>query len=172
MRRKQLLVMAGVALAIVVLLILASVPEFAHRFAPPVGDDEAARLSYALRWLLVPALCLLAGIGAMANRRFFSDDAMDGTRTPANRSLEINLRYNQNTLEQAALVAVAWTGLALELPHDRLGLIGALAIIFALARALFWAGYQIAPWARAIGFGLTFYPTALALLWLSWRAIA
>jgi hypothetical protein len=171
MRRKQLLVLIGMALAVAVLLGLASVPEIAHRVAPPQDDDDATRLAYAARWLLVPGLCLLAGIGAMANRRFFSDDAMDGTRTPLSHSLEINLRYNQNTLEQAALAAVAWMGLALVLPHDRLGLIGVLATVFAMGRVLFWTGYLIAPWARAIGFGLTFYPTVVALGWLAWRAV-
>jgi MAPEG family len=172
MRRKQLLVLAGMTLAVLALLVLATLPDIGRRFPPPLGDDEAARLAFAARWLLVPALCLLAGIGMMANRRFFSDDAMDGTRAPASRALEINLRYNQNTLEQAILAAVAWTGLALYLPHDRLGLIGVLALIFALGRALFWSGYLMAPWARAIGFGLTFYPTAVALGWLAWRALA
>lgn len=174
MRRKQLLVMAGMALAVAVavLLFLASLPDIAHRFAPPAGDDEAARLAYAVRWLLVPALCLLVGMGAMANHRFFDDEAIDGTRGPREHALEINLRYNLNTLEQGALAAVAWTGLALDLPHDRLGLIGVLAIIFALGRVLFWSGYLIAPWARAIGFGLTFYPTAVALVWLAWRALS
>jgi hypothetical protein len=172
MRRKQLLVLVGMALAVAVLLILASMHDIAHSFAAPEGDDEAARLAFGARWLLVPALCLLTGIGAMANRRFFSDDAIDGTRMPASRSLEINIRYNQNTLEQVLLAAVTWIGLALALPHDRLGLIGVLAITFALGRALFWTGYLIAPWARAIGFGLTFYPTVVALLWLAWKMIA
>jgi len=122
--------------------------------------------------MLVPAFCLLAGIGLAANRRFFSADAIDGTRAPLSRSLEINLRYNQNTLEQTVLAAVAWSGLALVLPHERLGLIGLLAVVFGLGRTLFWIGYLLAPWARAIGFGLTFYPTAVILAWLGVRAFA
>ena len=172
MLRRQVLVAVGMALAVVILMVFYTTPQLALHFAPPLGDDDAARLAFAARWLLVPALCLLAGVGMMANRRFFSSDAMDGTRVPENRSLEINLRYNQNTLEQAVLAAVAWTGLALVLPHERLGLIGMLACVFATGRALFWLGYLIAPWARAIGFGLTFYPTAVALVWLAVRALA
>jgi hypothetical protein len=55
----------------------------------------------------LPGLCLLAGIGAAADRRFFSADAIDGTRTPQSRGLEVNLRYNRNTLEQTVLAAIA-----------------------------------------------------------------
>lgn len=172
MIRKQLLVAAGMALAVAILLFLYSSPGFVPHFAPPLGDDEGARLAYAARWLLLPALCLLAGVGLMANRRFFSSDAMDGSRAPESHSLEINLRYNQNTLEQAVLAAAAWAGLVLVLPHERLGLIAMLAIVFALGRGLFWIGYLIAPWARAVGFGLTFYPTAVVLVWLGVRALA
>ena len=172
MLHKQILVAAGMALAVVILMVFYTTPQLALRFAPPLGDDDAARLAFVARWLLVPALCLLAGIGMMANRRFFSNEAMDGTRAPENRSLEINLRYNQNTLEQAMLAAAAWIGLALALPHERLGLIGMLAVLFAAGRVLFWVGYLIAPWARAIGFGLTFYPTAVALIWLAVRNLA
>ena len=172
MLKKQMLVAAGMALAVVILVVFTTTPQLALHFAPPLGDDDAARLAFAARWLLVPALCLLAGVGTMANRRFFSSDAIDGTRAPQNRSLEINLRYNQNTLEQAVLAAAAWIGLALVLPHERLGLIGMLAMLFAAGRLLFWLGYLIAPWARAIGFGLTFYPTAVALVWLAVRNLA
>lgn len=171
MRSKQALVLLGMALAVVTLSVLISIPGIGRAFPAPEDDDVAARLGFAAKWLLVPALCLLAGIGTLANRRFFSDDAIDGTRTPASGTLEINIRYNQNTLEQAVLAAIAWVGLALALPHDQMGLIGVLAIVFATGRVLFWSGYLIAPWARAIGFALTFYPTVAALLWLAGRAV-
>jgi hypothetical protein len=171
MLRKQVFIAIGMMAAVFVLLLLYNMSGVALRFAPPLDDDAAARLAYAARWLLLPTLCLLAGVGMMANRRFFSHDAVDGTRAPASAALEINLRYNQNTLEQSVLAAAAWSGLALALPHERLGLIGMLAVLFALGRALFWIGYLIAPWARAIGFGLTFYPTAVALVWLAARAL-
>src|SRR6185503_18536006 len=137
----------------------------------PIGDNEAARLAFAARWLLVPALCLLAGIGLTANRRFFIEDAIDGSPAPQSNALQINLRYNQNTLEQTVLAAIAWSGLALALPHERLGLIPLLAIFFATGRATFWLGYLIAPWARAFGLGLTFYPTVAALIWLAATAL-
>jgi hypothetical protein len=170
MLRKQILVVIGATAAVAVLLVLYD-SGVALRFPTPTGDDEAARLAFAARWMLVPGLCLLAGIAITANRRFFSTDGIDGSPAPQSNALQINLRYNQNTLEQTVLAAVAWSGLALALPHERLGLIPLLAIFFATGRATFWIGYLIAPWARAFGLAMTFYPTVAAFIWLAARAL-
>jgi hypothetical protein len=170
MLRKQLLVSAGMAFAVTVLLLLWNVGP--DHLPGPENDDTPARLAFAVRWLLWPGFTLLAGVAMVANRRFFLEDAIDGTRAPASRSLEVNLRYNQNTLEQVVLAAIAWSGLALALPFERLSLIPALAILFVIARALFWSGYLLAPWARALGFALTFYPTVAVFIWLGARALA
>ena len=85
-------------------------------------------------------------------------DAIDGARTSQSRLIEITLRYNLNTLEQTVLAAIAWAGLALALPHEKLMLIPAMAVFFVVGRALFWIGYLIAPVARALGLGLSAYP--------------
>jgi len=164
---KQLLIALGMVAAVVVCLAAAAFG-LAHPIRAP--DGTAGRLAFAVRWLLVPGLCLLAGIGLTANRRFFAPDAIDGGPPTPGSALDINLRYNKNTLEQTVLAAVAWTGLALALPPERLGLIPALAVLFGLGRAAFWIGYLMAPWARAFGLGLTFYPTAAALVWLAVRS--
>ena len=169
MLRKQSLVAAGMALAVLVLAVLWQMRPETFPLPIPAEDDPAARLAFAARWLLIPGFALLAGIGMVANRRFFVPDAIDGTRTPESRSLEINLRYNQNTLEQTVLAAIAWAGLALQLPHDNLALIPVLAIVFGIGRAAFWIGYLVSPGARALGFALTFYPTVAALIWLAAR---
>jgi hypothetical protein len=169
MVRKQILVGAGILLAVVVLLVFAS-GRFTIAVSLPL-DDTAERLAFAAKWLLVPGFALLLGVGLVANRRFFAPDAIDGSREPESRSLEINLRYNQNTLEQTALVLIAWPLLALWLPADRLGLVPLLAILFGVGRAAFWIGYLIAPWARAFGFALTFYPTVAVYVWLAIRAL-
>ena len=168
MLRKQLLVGVGIILAIV-LLVLIGGGTIALPANPLLADDAAARLAFAAKWLLVPGFCLLAGIGMLASRRFFSSDAIDGTRAPQSSALEINLRYNQNTLEQTALVVIAWPLLALWLPAPQLGLIPVLAALFAAGRIAFWIGYLIAPWARAFGFALTFYPTVAVYVWLALR---
>jgi|HubBroStandDraft_6_1064221.scaffolds.fasta_scaffold196934_2 hypothetical protein len=172
MSRKQVYVLAGMTLAVAVLALLWARGAQHLSLPLPDGDDFAARLAFAGRWLALPGFSLVAGLAVAANRRFFLPDAIDGTRTPQSRSLEINLRYNQNTLEQTVLAAIAWTGLALALPHERLALIPMLALVFVVARALFWIGYLMAPWARALGFALTFYPTVAAFIWLATRALA
>lgn len=106
------------------------------------------------------------------NRRFFTADAIDGGGESRKRGIEINLRYNRNTLEQTVLAAIAWTGLALELPQGRLVPIPKLAILFAAGRVRFWLGYLMAPWAGAFGFALSFYPTVAAFVWLAARLLS
>lgn len=170
MIRKQLLVALGMAAA-AVLLVLVWWQRFALPLPLPAGDDAAVRLAFAAQWLLLPGLSLFAGIALIAQRRFFVADAIDGSPQTEDRLIQLTLRYNQNTLEQIVLAAIAWAGLALALPYPDLKLIPAMAISFAVGRALFWAGYLVAPAARAIGFGLTFYPTAAALIWLAVRAL-
>jgi hypothetical protein len=167
MLRKQMLVLLGMSAAVAV-LIAAWLHGPVLSIAPPM-DDVASRLAFAATWLIVPGLTLLVGIGVTANRRFFIADAIDGGESPV---LDINLRYNRNTLEQTVLAAIAWTGLALNLPQDRLWIVPELAILFAAGRAAFWIGYLMAPWARAFGLGLTFYPTVAAYLWLVGRLLS
>jgi hypothetical protein len=148
MWRKQIFVVIGMMTAVATLVVLWL--RLADLHLPlPDGDDQAARLAFVARWLLLPALALFAGILVVANQRFFVADAIDGARTSQSRLIEITLRYNQNTLEQTVLAAIAWAGLALALPHEQLGLIPAMAMVFIAGRALFWIGYLIAPVARA-----------------------
>lgn len=166
MVRKQILIALGMLAAAAVCLFVTARALGGGAAGPlPVAD----RLALAWRWLLVPGLCLLAGIGLTANQRFVRPDAVDGGPAAGPGFLDINLRYNQNTLEQTVLAAVAWTGLALALPVGDLGLIPALAGLFAAGRAAFFLGYLYAPWARAFGLGLTFYPTVASFIWLAAR---
>ena len=169
MIRKQLLIALGMLAAVAVCLLVA---RLALDAPPPVVElGIEGRLAFAVRWLLVPGLCLLVGIGFTANRRFFSAEAIDGGAPSKPGPFQVNLRYNTNTLEQTVLAAIAWTGLALALPAENLGLIPALAGLFAAGRAAFWLGYLYAPWARAFGLGLTFYPTVAAFVWLALKAV-
>lgn len=169
MLRKQVLIALGVLAALGVCLGVVS-----HAVGAHAGGDLATadRLALALHWLLLPGLCLFAGIAMTANHRFFSSEAIDGAAPSRPGAFEINLRYNQNTLEQTVLAAVAWSGLALSLPAKDLDVIPAMAGLFVVGRAAFWIGYLYAPWARAFGLGLTFYPTVAALVWLAARALA
>lgn len=163
---KRLRIFVGMALAALVTAIAWTTA--ADRSTGPV--DQAKALTVTVRYLLGPAACLLAGIGAVANRRFFVDREIDGG-TGGDPSTEIALRYLQNTLEQAVLAAFAWTALAVLAPGSAATLVPMLSALFIVGRAAFWVGYRQAPWARAFGFGLTFYPTAVLLVWLIVRAL-
>lgn len=171
MLRKQVLIGIGM-LAAVAICLLTVFGSWSLAVAPPVSAEAGDRLAFVARWLLVPGLCLLAGIGMTANQRFLKADAIDGERSVGPGAFEVNLRYNQNTLEQTVLAAIAWAGLALASPLDDLSLIPKLALLFGVGRAAFWIGYLYAPWARAFGMGLTAYPSFGALVWLAWRALS
>jgi hypothetical protein len=107
----------------------------------------------------------------VASRRGFIAQAIDGTRMPASHSLEINLRYNQNTLEQTVLACIAWASLAMYLPTPHLVVIPAMATLFAIGRGAFWVGYLIDPMGRAFGMALTALPTVGSYAWLVWHAL-
>ncbi len=95
--RKQAAVAIGVVAAIVALVaVWQYLAEL--RLPLPEGDDQGSRLAFAARWLLLPAVALLAGIVVVAIQRFFVADAIDGARVSQSRLLEITLRYNLNTL--------------------------------------------------------------------------
>jgi hypothetical protein len=166
-------VLAGVAGAssgfIVVVLVGALLPPFLPLDVFP-ADDLVSRIRFALGWLLIPGCSLLVGVWAAARRGFFPD-AIDGTSTPTNRGLEINLRYNQNTLEQVVLVMIAWPAFAVLAPHERLDLLPMAAILFGVGRITFWIGYAIRPIARAFGMVLTILPTIAIYGWLIARLI-
>ena len=168
MLRKQLIGIAGgLAAGLIIFLVSQNIGALFPGVSLP-DDEPAARLAFVGHWLLLPGLSLLVGIVA-AGRRGFIPDAIDGTRTPASHSLEINLRYNLNTLEQVVLAAIAWIGLALTLPHHSLNLIPAMAVLFLFGRLSFWIGYLLMPIGRAFGMVLTVLPTLLAYGWLTWR---
>ncbi len=167
-RQKQMRgVVGALCAAIAAALVLINASRLFPREWLP-ADEAAARLLFALKWLLVPGICLLVGVHGAARRGFFAD-AIDGTRTPASHSLEINLRYNQITLEQLVLAAIGWTGLAIAAPVTQLMLIPAMATLFGIGRVAFWVGYLITPIDRAFGMVLTALPTLGTLLWLVWH---
>jgi len=102
----------------------------------------------------------------VAGRRAWVPGAIDGTRFPDNHALEINLRYNLNTLEQLVLAAIAWVNLALILKPSELVVIPAMAFLFVIGRITFWLGYLWRPEARAFGMILTALPTGASFVWL------
>jgi hypothetical protein len=168
--RKQLIAGAGAAAAVAALILTWLYARQLFAFVELPADDIPHRLAFAAEWLIIPGLTLLAGVMGASRRGFFAD-AIEGTRTPASWSLEINLRYNQNTVEQVLLAAIAWLGLAVALPHSSLIAIPASAVLFGLGRVTFWIGYVIHPLARAFGMALTAVPTLAAYVWLAARQL-
>ena len=168
--RRQLFALAQIAL---VWVICGLAFLYGPSIAPgPEATDIPGRLVFVAQWLLVPGLTLLLCVVVTMGTRFLSQEAFDGTRTPKSRFMETNLRVTQNTLEQVVLAVIAWVGLAFTLSAEQLGILPVLAALFGVGRFLFWVGYQIAPIARAVGFGLTAVPTAVAMLWLALQAVA
>ncbi len=85
-----------------VLFILLYVP-IGYNYFPlsiPVLPSAGARLAYAIKYDFCAGIMLLAGVVCVAQQLFFSPEAMDGSRPPEGSSLDINLRYLKNTLEQ------------------------------------------------------------------------
>ena len=136
---------------------------------PPGGIDISWRLAYALKCEVFTALCLLAGVGMIANRRFFIADAIAGGPSP---SLEIEQRYLENTLEQSVLAIVAHLALVVVVPDDSIRAVAILVMLFVIGRATFWVGYHISGSARAFGFATTFYPTVAAYAYVVSRILS
>ena len=135
--------------------------------APVDADSAAARIVHAAKWLALAALPLLAMVAAVGNARFASE-AIDPTRGAEDKTMVVNGRVADNTLQQFALFVAGLLALAASLPAERATLIGAAAIWFVVARIAFWVGYRIDPLYRAFGFASTFYLNLgllLAALW-------
>ena len=123
-------------------------------------DEPGARLAWALQWALLPVLALMISIARVGNQRFYSAEDIDGSGltdgTPQVRVLRAVL---QNTLEQAVLAVAAYAIWAVVMPHAWLRSICIAAPFFVAGRVLFSRGYARGAAGRAMGFGLTAYPT-------------
>ncbi len=127
-------------------------------------DDLENRLAFVFSWDLLVVFWLLATIGALGNRRFLSPEDIDGSGlTTGTAEAKILQSVLQNTLEQVVLAVIVHVACAVLLPIEWMAALPVAAILFALGRLLFWRGYHRGAPARALGFGLTFYPTVLLL---------
>jgi len=131
--------------------------------SPLVTIGISVRLEYALKCEVFAALCLLAGVAKIANRRFFIPDAIEGGESP---SIEIDRRYIQNTLEQLVLAIVAHLALVTIVAPESIRAVAVLVMLFVIGRVTFWFGYHRSGAARAFGFGTTFYPTVAVYAFL------
>lgn len=133
--------------------------------------DPQSRLQYVIRCDLFAILMLLLGIACVAKQRFFSPTAIGGDTLEADRSIVINIRYIQNTLEQCVLLFITHLALATIVPAETMKLIPILVSLFVIGRLLFWIGYHHSALSRAFGFATTFYPTAVCLIYSCFEII-
>ena len=138
-----------------------------------VSELEATpsmRLTLAVECAVLPTVMLLLGVYSVALERASGSGKDPVTVPSASPRMAVNLRYLSNTLEQLVLHLVASAALSLQLPGSWLALLPANALLFVVARALFWAGYHVGPMWRATGYALTSVPTTLALLYAATNA--
>lgn len=129
------------------------------------------RLAYAVNWIALGALPLAMAIGSVGNARF-SSEAINPMAGKESAAVAINCRVVDNTVQQFLLFGVASLSVAASARGDHLGVVAAAAIIFVIARLVFWIGYRIRPVYRAAGFASTFYLNLVLFgyaLWLAWR---
>jgi hypothetical protein len=123
---------------------------------PAIADTSPERLVYALRANVVAIIPFVVMVVTVANSRFFSE-AIDPTRHVESRSLEINARVADNTLQQSFVFTVASLALSTIVPLHHLQVVWACVITFVAARMAFWLGYRLNPLYRAPGMAATAY---------------
>jgi len=124
--------------------------------AIPGMDVFPARLALALQMNVLAVLPLFIGFITVGNGRFLSD-AIDPTQHKESRTLEINGRFVDNTLQQNFIFFIGTTALSLFLTEATAKLLVSLAIVFVIARVIFWIGYRMNPLYRAPGMAATGY---------------
>jgi hypothetical protein len=140
------------AVAIVLLPLRLDLP-----FVPPALAIPAA--------FLIPGVVLALMIGALAARRFFSTDLIDGGAAIAGSGADVDERVLRNTVEQMVLALLIWPFIGFSLGGVS---ILALGVGMAVARLLYWIGYHISPPLRSLGFAASFYPTLFGAFWAVW----
>jgi uncharacterized MAPEG superfamily protein len=106
----------------------------------------------------------------VGNQRFNSE-AIDPTRGKESRTMIINGRVVDNTLQQYVLFAAATFAVAASATGEQLGVVAAGALTFVAMRLAFWIGYRTDPLYRAFGMAGTSYLTAVLFcysIWLTW----
>ena len=122
--------------------------------APGIADTLGERLAYALKANTVAIVPFVVMVITVANSRFLSE-AIDPTRRAESRSMEIDGRVADNTLQQNFVFAIASLALSTIVPLHRLQVVWACVIVFVVARAIFWLGYRLNPLYRAPGMSAT-----------------
>ena len=102
-----------------------------------------------------------------AGARFFSSaiDPLSGN----DHIIRSKQQILTNTFEQFVIHAFACMSLCTILDETSMKFIPTLVLVYCVARVLFMVGYNVHPLARGIGFALTFYPSAVTVVYLVHR---
>jgi hypothetical protein len=170
MKVEQKIVAIGAASGVIAMAL--SVWLLTHALAPPaIADALGERLAYALRANVLAIVPLFVMLIVVGNARFLSE-AIDPTRGAESRSMQIDGRVADNTLQQTFVFAVASLALSTLVPLRYLQVVWACAIVFVLARAAFWIGYRINPLYRAPGMSATAYMNLGMILYVLFQTFS
>ena len=155
MNQSQKKVAIGAASGIISMVVLVYV---LYALLPDVTGVESLyeRLAFTLRMNALAVIPFFVMIIFVGNGRFLSD-AIDPTKHLETKSIEINGRVADNTLQQNLVFFIGTLSLCTFLDATSIKLISALTIVFILARIVFWIGYRIDPLYRAPGMSSTAY---------------
>ncbi len=131
--------------------------------ATPSAGAEGVRLGLAAL-ALAPAAAVLWLMTLVQAAARFALGAFDPVAGADGRFLRVNQRVIGNTAEQLCAFAPLLLGAASLASGTQTPAVLALAVLFALARLVFWGGYLLHPLARAPGMAATLAATAGALL--------
>jgi hypothetical protein len=131
---------------------------------PAEGASVAMRLGLTLAWLL-PVLAVLWAMLLFQMAARFLAGVFDPVAGQDGAFLRVNQRVISNTVEHMLVFVPALLALAAGLDRLRMPSVFALAVVFAVARVVFWAGYLITPIGRGFGMAATLAATAAALGW-------
>ena len=137
---------------------------------PAIEDALAEGLAYALRANIVAVVPLFIMLAMVGNARFLSE-AIDPTRRAKSRSMDIDGRVADNTLQQNFVFAIASLALSTIVPLHHLHVVWACAIVFVVARIVFWLGYRLDPLYRAPGMSATAYLNFGMILYVPFRIV-
>lgn len=136
--------------------------------APSGIEGSADRIGFALRVNVVALLPFFVMLISIANSRFLSE-AIDPTLKAETPAQQIDGRVADNTLQQNFVFALASLALSTVLAPAYLQVVWACAIVFVVARLVFWAGYRMHPLLRAPGMAATAYLNLGMILFVLYR---
>jgi hypothetical protein len=169
MKSEQKIVAIGAASGVV---LMSATVWFLSRTLPPPGilDSLEERLAYALRANVFATLPLFIMLVTVGNARFLSE-AIDPTKHAESRSMEIDGRVADNTLQQNFIFAIASLALSTAVPLTHLQIVWACAIVFVAARVGFWLGYRLNPLYRAPGMSASAYMNLGMIAYVLFRTV-